>query len=179
MKWLTAVALRALALGLFWIALAGRSVDYALYGVIGVALATGMSLALLPPSPARPRLWIRGPIATLGLLGWFLWQSVRGGMDVALRALKPTVDVQPRVVVAPIELPPGSARQIALILMNLMPGSMVQRVLTAPQDTTQTGSRDSTSVELHTLSLDLEPSEQWRELQYRTGRALGTPLGTR
>jgi len=174
-KWLTAVCSRALALALLWVALAGWSADYALYGVISVALATGMSLALMPPRPPRPRLWVSRIFGTLGLFGWFLWQSVRGGVDVALRALKPTVDVAPRVVVAPIDLPPGSARQIALILMNLMPGSMVQRLITTQGESAHVSSQSPTRVELHTLSLELHPADQWEQLQRRAQRAVGSP----
>ena len=172
MTWVTAAVMRALVLTLFWIALAGWSADYAVYGVTSVVLATAMSLALLPPHPPSPRTWLRRAVGTLTLLGWFLWQSARGGVDVALRALKPTVDADPQVVVAPLEIPPGAARQVALILMNLMPGSMVQRVITEDGEPAHAPGHSPTHVELHTLSLDLEPAEQWRQLQHRTRKAV-------
>ncbi|MCT2360647.1 MULTISPECIES: hypothetical protein [Kocuria] len=38
---------------------------------------------------AAARTWLRRAAGTLALLGWFLWQSARGGVDVALRAVDP------------------------------------------------------------------------------------------
>lgn len=172
--WVTAAVVRALVLAVFWVALAGWSADYAVYGVISVAIATGTSLLLLPPRAPAPGTWARRAVGTVSLLGWFLWQSVRGGVDVAVRALKPTPDVAPRVVVAPLEVPAGAARQLALILMNLMPGSMVQRMITAHGRTAHAPSQSPTHVELHTLSLSLEPAAQWKELQQRAERAVGS-----
>lgn len=172
--WLVAAAVRALMLSVFWVALAGWSADYAVYGMISVAFATGTSLLLMPPRPLTPSAWARRAVGTVSLLGWFLWQSVRGGVDVAARAIKPTPDVDPRVVVAPLELPPGAARQLALILMNLMPGSMVQRMITADGRTAHGVRQAPSHVELHTLSLALEPAQQWKELQRRARRAVGS-----
>ena len=108
------------------------------------------------------------------MLGWFLWQSARGGVDVALRALKPTVDADPQVVIAPLELPPGAARQVALILM---PGSAVQRMITEDGEPAHEPDHSPTHVELHTLSLSLGPTEQWRELQHRTRHAVDPDPG--
>lgn len=94
---------------------------------------------------------------------------MRGGVDVALRAVKPTVDADPQVVVAPLELPPGAARQVALILM---PGSMIQRMIAEDGEPAHEPDHSPTHVELHTLSLSLGPTEQWRELQHRTRHAV-------
>ncbi|GAA1164164.1 Na+/H+ antiporter subunit E [Nesterenkonia sandarakina] len=177
-RFVVAGVLRALLLGLLWWALSGGGADYVIYGVISVALATALSLVLLPPSSARsPREWPRRWGAIVVLLGWFLGQSVIGGLDVARRALSRPIDVEPCVVVAPFELEPGQARQLALALMNLMPGSMVQQVIDAegePADHTAEGPVSTpVAVQLHTLSAQLDPASQWARLQRRVGAAFG------
>lgn len=175
MKLLLPVLTRAGLLGLLWMSLAGWSADYAVYGVISVVIATAFSVALLPPRPARPRTWVGRTLALLTLAAWFVWQSVRGGVDVAIRAIRPSIDIDPRVVTATLDLPEGSVRQVALILMNLMPGSMVQRLIDSAGNTAHAPTDSPSGVELHTLSLSLEPANQWRELQRLVGRAAGTP----
>lgn len=163
-KYLIAGVLRGTGLALIWAFFAGWTVDYASYGVVSVAAATAISLILLPPQRGpHPVAWPRRVWFFALLLGWFLWQSAKGGVDVAIRALRVTPDIAPEVIAAEVELPEGHARQVAMLLMNLMPGSMIQRGPLATED--------PEVVELHTLSAALRPAEQWRQLQQRTARA--------
>lgn len=184
-RWIAAAAARGLVLGVLWVFLAGWEADYALYGVVGVGLATACSLALLPPrGPVRVARWPRRAWHTLVLLGWFAGKSASGGADVAVRALRRPVDIDPAVVHAPVRLPEGHARQLALLMMNLMPGSMVQRAF--PDAGEGGGAPESAAagpdgaagptVELHTLAVSLKPAEQWEQLQRRVGAALGEEL---
>ena len=164
-----AAVVRALVLGLVWVALSGAEADYALYGLVGVAAATALSLALLPPTRRRfrvRRLWF-----SVILAGWFLGKSVAGAADVARRALAIRPDIEPAVVSASLSLPPGPARQLALLMMNLMPGSMVQREVTASGQPADDADAITMSVELHTLSRSLRPAEQWDSLQRRVAAA--------
>lgn len=92
----------------------------------------------------------------LGL--WFAAKSVHGGADVAVRAARLRTDVTPQVVTAPLEVPPGGARRPALLMVNLMPGTMVQQV----REARPCGQHH---VELHTLSPAPRPAEQRRRLQ--------------
>lgn len=166
----TAVAclVRAGVFGLLWAVLSGFDPDYAVYGVVSVALVTWLSIVLLPP-----RTTSLAGLAGLGtrvagvfsLVVWFLGQVGAGGVDVALRAVKPRVDIDPTTVQAPQRLPEGHGRALSLLLMNLMPGSLVQSL-----------SDDGDTVTLHTLSPELDPEAQWRGLQERVARASGLNL---
>lgn len=75
--------------------------------------------------------------------------------------------------------PPGRGRQLAMALMNLMPGSMVQQVVDASGRPADAPDADPTAVELHTLSGELAPAAQWEELQCRVARAVGVQLQPR
>lgn len=167
MKWIIAAVLRATIFLLLWVGFSQGNPDYWGYGLISVAVATALSLVLLPPvpvSPAKlPRILVNG--VSLGV--WFLKQSIVGGIDVALRALKPRMDIDPIVVQAPLTLPPGASQNIALILMNLMPGSMVQRLVDKNGTTAHHPDSVVDHVELHSLSEQLKPADQWAELQKR------------
>lgn len=176
MRWVAAVFVRAVLLGMVWVFFAGWEAEYAIYGVVSVAAATVLSLVLLPPQgPPRPAAWPRRGWFGLLLAAWFVAQSARGGADVALRALRGPRSIRPAVVEAGFELPPGHARELALTMMNLMPGSMVQRVVGASGGTADVVAdrpvEEPHHVELHTLSTALNPAEQWAELQHRVQRA--------
>lgn len=159
MTWVISIVVRLVLLGTVWVALSGT--HYPAYGAVSVVVAAALSLGLIPPQPPRPRTWLRRSWHSAVLVGWFLTQSIQGGWDVALRALRRSPDIAPRVYRARIHLPEGPARQVSLILMNLMPGSMVQRM------------PDVDTVELHTLSAELEPVTQWARLNRRVAAAFG------
>lgn len=158
MRWVIAGVLRVLILAVVWEAVSSWQPAYAPYGLVSVLAATALSLRLVPPDSTFR---IRGAVA---LAGWFLYKAVAGGIDVARRAVHPTPDIEPTVVRARLRLPPGHSQELAMLLMNLMPGTMVQR-------------RRGEEVELHTLSLDLEPVQQWEELQDLIVRTFGLEPG--
>lgn len=172
-RWLLACVFRALILAAVWVALAGWDSDYALYGLVSVAAATALSLTLVRPGPVRlpgvpSRVW-----GMLRLAAWFLGQAFAGGVDVALRAVRPTTDIAPAVVSAPFHLQPGPARELATLLMNLMPGTMVQRTVSDSGEPADRPGIEASGVELHTLSESLEPAQQWEKLQRRVADAYG------
>ena len=181
MKYVAAGVMRAVVFGLLWVSFAGWDPNYAAYGVVSVAAASAMSLGLLPPRGVpNPSRWPRRIWFSARLAVWFLYQSGVGGVDVARRAITRTPDIAPTVVVAEVFLPEGHGRQLAMLMMNLMPGSMIQR---GPFTAGPTGERagegagaDSRGdaeevVEIHTLSESLNPAEQWRQLQLRAAPA--------
>lgn len=60
-----------------------------------------------------------------GLLGFFMWQSLKGGMDVASRALAWQSRFESEVVCYRLRLPDGACRQVWLAGVGLFPGTMV------------------------------------------------------
>ncbi|GFZ87789.1 Na+/H+ antiporter subunit E [Nesterenkonia alkaliphila] len=176
LPWVVAGLLRAAALGLLWVFFAGLNGDYLIYGAVSVAACTGLSLWLAPPASAvRISRWPARVWYAAALFLWFVWQSVLGGLDVAARSLRRPVRIEPTVVTAQIQLEEGHARQLAMIMMNLMPGSMIQRTTdhTGATSMVQGGGYtvQPTHVELHTLAPELDPATQWQNLQRRVARA--------
>lgn len=162
MRWIISTLLRVVVFSIIWVALSGASGDMLVYGIVAVIAATALSLGLMRPGQPQPKRWPARVWGTIVLAAWFLQQSIRGGIDVARRALTRRVDIAPEVVDVDVELPEGPAREVCYLLMNLLPGSMVQRVRT-----TELG----TIAEVHTLSMDLNPEDQWQRLQDRVQQA--------
>ena len=59
-----------------------------------------------------------------GFSVWFLWHSLRGGIDVAWRALQPKVQLQPGFLHYRLTLPPGPARLFLVNVVSLLPGTL-------------------------------------------------------
>jgi multicomponent Na+:H+ antiporter subunit E len=115
----TAAITRALGYLGLWVVLIGIDPPDLAVGLPTAALATWASLRLLPPGGPRLR-----AMAALMLVPRFLWQSVVAGLDVARRALAPSVRLQPGFVTDPVELPRGPLRNWFAAITSLMPGTV-------------------------------------------------------
>jgi multicomponent Na+:H+ antiporter subunit E len=109
-------------LGLFalWIVLIRtvQPVDLAV-GALTAAAATWVSLRLLPPESGRIR------FAALAVrLPRFLWQSVLAGIDVARRALAPSMPLRTGFLPYRTNLPRGQARNTFATITSLLPGTV-------------------------------------------------------
>jgi multicomponent Na+:H+ antiporter subunit E len=78
-----------------------------------------LSVTLLPEHAWRWR--IRGAAR---LLGYFLWQSAIGGVDVAWRALHPRLPLAPGWYQYPLRLAPGPAQTCFINMVSLLPGTL-------------------------------------------------------
>lgn len=152
-----AALLRGLLLVVLWWVLAEGDVRFWHYGLGAVALATVLSLRVLPPAPPRSG---RRPWEAPLLAAWFLGSVVRGGIDVARRAVDPRLTISPHLVRVPIRTASPAGRRLALWMINLMPGSLVVR-------------EDEDSADLHILAEDLDAERSWDELERRIGRIVG------
>lgn len=142
----------------WWILAAGdpRALGF---GVPVVLAALVASLAL--PSPASPG-W-----RALGLLrfAWvFITGSVRGGIDVARRALARRVRIAPEIIAYTLRLPEGPARSLFVGTVNLMPGTVSLAV-------------DGRRLRIHALAGDFPAlARQFELLERRVAGALGERL---
>ncbi len=103
---------------LWWIAVEGRQDAWGM-GLVAATTATGVSLVMLPPGKNSV-----SPGGLFGFLGFFVWQSVKGGVQVAAIALRGRLDLRPTVIELPLVLPPGLPRVLLACVLGLMPGTV-------------------------------------------------------
>jgi len=111
MRWCSFLAL--------WVVLIGGAAGNLVVGVVTAAVATWVSLRLLPPGSIPLR-----PMALPGLALRFAWTSVVAGWDIARRALDPRLPVRPGFVVYPVGFARGPVRNLFTTLTSLLPGSV-------------------------------------------------------
>ncbi len=106
-----------MALG-WWVMVEGRPGSWGVGAP--VALAAAVVAALVVPPPRR---W-PNPLALLGFAAFFAVQSLRGGWDVALRALSPAMPLSPGFAELRTTLPEGAARVLLADVISLLPGTL-------------------------------------------------------
>jgi multicomponent Na+:H+ antiporter subunit E len=103
---------------LWWVMAQGRWDTWGL-GLVGVIVASILSLRFLPPR--------RSPISfggLVGFIGFFVWNSIKGGLQVAWLALRPRPDLAPTLLELPLSLAPGAPRVLMTAAIGLMPGTV-------------------------------------------------------
>ena len=110
---------RSILLALLWgILTEGQSASWNV-GLVAIVIALIASFILLPSSLSR--------FSFTGLLrffAFFLNQSLKGGIQVALIALRPRLNLSPTVQIIHPRLPKGIGRVILIATLNLLPGSL-------------------------------------------------------
>jgi multicomponent Na+:H+ antiporter subunit E len=150
-----AALLRLLLLAvLWWVLVEGALGGWALT-VLSLAAATAASLVLVPPGSMRLR---GGGMARF--VPYFVAQSVRGGFDVALRALDPRLPIRPGYHVHTLHLPEGAARTFFIAVVGLLPGTLSVEVLKG-------------RVRVHVLDERMPVAATLRELEERVGAMFG------
>lgn len=118
-RWVATSSAWAVPLAAAWWALSeGRAGSWGV-GVPAIAAASLVAAALLPLPRARPRVG-----RLLRLAGWFAVESVRGGADVARRALAPSLPIDPDLLELRTSLPEGAARVLLADAVSLLPGTV-------------------------------------------------------
>jgi multicomponent Na+:H+ antiporter subunit E len=113
------IFLRALAFVALWWILAEGRLDGWLLGGVAVVAATWTSITLQPPGELRMRI-----AGLIGFFHFFLWNSLRGGMQVAGMALRGRTALRPGIIELRVTLPPGRARILLVNVLGLMPGTL-------------------------------------------------------
>jgi multicomponent Na+:H+ antiporter subunit E len=139
---------------LWWILSEGRAEGWGL-GAIAVAAGLWASLRLLPP--AARRISLAGLFA---FLGHFVWNSVHGGAQVALIALRGRHALRPRVLELQLALPPGAPRILMTNTLGLMPGTLGVQL-------------DGDRLRLHVLDERMPIVAETQALEQRIARLFG------
>lgn len=107
-----------LAITLWWILTEGSADAWGL-GAAAIALALAVSQRLF--SPPHLSFSLSGFVAFLRL---FLWNSVRGGVQVAFSAFRGNRTLHPAILEMRLKLPPGGGRILLVNTLGLMPGTL-------------------------------------------------------
>jgi len=106
---------RALGFAFFWAILAaGKGWGV---GIPVICLATAVSFHSVPVNQ-----WSLAGLARF--LPYFVWNSLRGGVDVAARALNPRLPIDPAVVRYEMRLDSTAARVLMADTVTLLPGTL-------------------------------------------------------
>ncbi|WGD31016.1 Na+/H+ antiporter subunit E [Ancylobacter sp. WKF20] len=110
---------RALGFFALWLVLQGGGLAGAAVGALTAAAAAWLSLRLLPPDGRRVAVGARVRLALR-----FPGQSVLAGLDVARRALAPSLPLQPGLVACRSRLLSGTGRDAFHAYLSLQPGTL-------------------------------------------------------
>ena len=109
--------LRTVLFALVWWVLTDGDLTSWPVGVPVVLLSTVVSVILMPPLA-----WsLRGIVR---FIPFFLWYSIRGGIDVARRALHPQLPISPGLIDYRFRLSPGLPRVFMANIVSLLPGTL-------------------------------------------------------
>lgn len=108
---------RALLFALIWWILTDGALGSWLVGIPMVLLATLTSLTLLKPFEVS----LAG---VMRFIPFFIWHSLRGGVDVAKRVLRPKMCISPILFDYQVGLPPGISRVFMVNTVSLLPGTL-------------------------------------------------------
>ena len=109
--------LRLVLFALMWWVLTDGAMDSWLIGLPVVLIATLVSVMLMPPLSWSPR-------GMLLFVPYFIWHSIRAGVDVARRALHPQLPIAPGFFDYRFRLPPGLPRVFMANAVSLLPGTL-------------------------------------------------------
>ncbi|MEA1051545.1 Na+/H+ antiporter subunit E [Lamprobacter modestohalophilus] len=141
-----------LTLAALWLVIAGPELSSWIIGVPALLFATWSTMTLTGDShaanrpPHRPRLRLGG---LLRFLPFFAIESVRGGLDVASRVMRPRLRIDPGFQSYQMQLTDPIARVVFLDSISLLPGTLSADIV-----------NDQVKVHALDASQDLAPSLQ-------------------
>lgn len=109
------LAVRALGFAVLWAILSGGR-----GWTIGVPVIVFATVVTAVATPANR--WSLAGLARF--LPYFLWNSLRGGIDVAARALNPGLPIDPGVLRYEMRLDTAAARVLMANTVTLLPGTL-------------------------------------------------------
>ncbi len=115
----TDIAARLAAFAGLWLIIAGNDPRAWLIGAPAALMATWASAHL-----ATRHRWQLSPLGAVRFLGFFLLESLRGGLDVAVRVFSPGLRISPGFSTYDCRLPAGLPRTLFTSCICLLPGSL-------------------------------------------------------
>lgn len=144
------VALFALA----WWILAEGTLQPWWFGGLSVIAVTLTSYYLMPGRR------LAAPLALLSFIGFFLWNSLKGGIQVARLALGPRAKLRPGVVELELQVAPGAPRTIVTGSLGLMPGTLGVQL-------------DGARLSIHVIDMTMPLHDEVRKLEKHVIRLTG------
>lgn len=141
---------------LWWLLTNGNPTSW-LIGV-PVVLAASWSLQHLRAT-SRRSFSINGLIR---FIPFFIWESLRGGIDVARRTLAPRLQIRPGFVTYPTLLQGNSARVFFINSVSLLPGTLAADF-------------NADQLTIHVLDNSIDPEEELRRLEHAVSRIYPQP----
>ena len=158
LPWLAPALRRVALLSVLWMILTKGDLDTLPFALPAVLVAAGISLRLTSPGEMS---WRLGSVATL--VGVFAVQSLRGGVDVARRALNPRLPIAPGFIRYHIRLPEGRGRVLFANGVSLTPGTLSVRI-------------HDDELLIHVLHRSAGVDRSIRRLEDRIAEAIGAAL---
>lgn len=115
---LTIIA-RLVVFAAIWAIITGADPESWVFGIPSLLLATWVSLLLLPAHPRGLSPW-----GIMRFIPYFLWGSLRGGLDVAARVLGPRLRIKPGFYRYRVRLRSRAAQVVFLDTLSLLPGTL-------------------------------------------------------
>jgi multicomponent Na+:H+ antiporter subunit E len=153
-----AVLGRVLLFAGLWLVIAGSDPASWIIGVPAVLLATVYAARLAQTG--------RGGVSVAGALAfmpYFLWQSLLGGLDVAVRVLRPVMRIRPGFQQYRVRLQNLNARVFFLDSISLLPGTL-------------SADMRAGVIEVHALDASADLAPELADLERRVARLFGETL---
>lgn len=125
-----------------------------------LALAVGSVAYALMGGASDFRFHLKG---LAPFLSFFLYQSVRGGLDVSRRALSPSLPVTPRLMKYRVLLPEGLPRVSFVATISLLPGTFSAEL-------------EEDDLTVHLLTNELAAKETLKQLEQKVGAVFGLSM---
>jgi multicomponent Na+:H+ antiporter subunit E len=149
---------RTVWMALLWFGFNGLDGKSWIVGGPTVLVAAWISVNLLPAVSWR---WsLRGALV---FAAYFLRESVRGGWDVARRAISPGIALSPDIVCHPFRLPSGPSRLFFCSAISLLPGTAVVAIA-------------ESNIWVHLLDNSTSAEEELQELERRVAALFGVEM---
>jgi multicomponent Na+:H+ antiporter subunit E len=143
------------AFAIVWFGLNGLDAGSWIVGGPTIVLAAYAARSLANGRGARVSL--PGLVA---FAGYFFVTSVRGGVDIAKRALAVTPEVDGSFFDFPVSLPGGPAKSMFCSTISLLPGTLVAGI-------------DDTTIRVHSIGSQDEARRELQHLERRTAALFG------